>query len=504
MQFVKPIRFEEAITKLGTRGSIGSDLTSSQWRDVPVGLRERAFFSARVESVRFLDRTKGMLQDFLSGNRETLPSGATALKVGGRAKFVEMAREFAIKEGMGPLDPRDKGTVKDITSQQRLQLIFDTQTRQAQDFGYWQQGQDPDVLDAFPAQRFVRERDAKEPRDWHQQFEGMVRLKSDLGFWRAINRDFNVPWGPWGWGCGHDVEDVDRQEAEDLGLLKPGEPVSPVDKKFNDDLQASTRGLDPELMEMLKDSFGDQVVFEDDAVRWASKAARTVTPEITGTLDELATAYKSATSAKAINEIREQGRKILEVPQSERVAVQLKQEVKPTSTAARVARGGADIVSRYTAKELLLQTKVTVRATRSRRAYHLNGGIYLGPGTDASTAAHEIAHAIEQQNPKVLQAAAQFLLRRGAGEKPKQLRKLTGVSGYRPEEIALEDKWKERNGSVYAGKLYSYRGDVKGADDIRATEVLTMGIERLHADPLEFYTNDREWFEFVVNTLKNR
>jgi len=33
------------------------------------------------------------------------------------------------------------------------------------------------------------------------------------------------------------------------------------------------------------------------------------------------------------------------------------------------------------------------------------------------------------------------------------------------------------------------------------TEILTMGIERLFADPLEFYKNDREWMRFVVNTL---
>jgi hypothetical protein len=57
VEFTKPIPFEEAIEKVGDRTPIGSDLSSSEWSDVPLALRERAFFSSRVESVRFLDRT---------------------------------------------------------------------------------------------------------------------------------------------------------------------------------------------------------------------------------------------------------------------------------------------------------------------------------------------------------------------------------------------------------------------------------------------------------------
>ncbi len=35
-----------------------------------------------------------------------------------------------------------------------------------------------------------------------------------------------------------------------------------------------------------------------------------------------------------------------------------------------------------------------------------------------------------------------------------------------------------------------------------ATELLTMGIERLHRNPVEFYINDPEYFEFVMRTLQ--
>lgn len=240
---------------------------------MPVALRERAFFSSRVESVRFLQRARYGISDFLEGNRETLPDGQTVLKTGSRQQFVKDMQDFAIAHGMGP-DPKDKGTIKDITSDKRLGLIFDTQTRQAHDYGNFRQGMDADVLNEFPAQRFIRVADVKEPRDWHAQFEDGVWLKTDLDAWRRINRDFGVPWGPFGWGCQHDVEDVDRDEAERLGLVKRSEAVEPVKIDFNSDLKASTSRLDSELLSELRDAIGaDQVEIdeEEQVIRWRKK-----------------------------------------------------------------------------------------------------------------------------------------------------------------------------------------------------------------------------------------
>lgn len=278
MTFTQPIPFEEALDKLGRRSPIGSTLTSEQWGMVPLALRERAMFSSQVENVRFLQRTKDSLTDFLSASREelTLPDGSktTALKTGSRAQFVEQMREFAIAEGMGDLVPADKrGTIQDITSERRLQIIFDTQVKSATSYGDWLQGMDPDVLDEFPAWRFIRVQDVHEERVSHRPYEDEVALKTALVVWKRINEDFGVPWGPWGWGCGHDVEDVSRDEAEDLGLVKPGETVKPVVQDFNESLKASVRTLDPDLQQVLTESFGDQVKFEDGAVWWKGDRA---------------------------------------------------------------------------------------------------------------------------------------------------------------------------------------------------------------------------------------
>lgn len=259
--------FHEALEKIGKRSPIGSRLNSSEWSKVSVELRERAFFSSRVQSARFLQSAKNGITDFLAANTEQLANGETALKTGSRAQFIQQMREFALREGMGPLVPEDKGTLKDITSEKRLGLIFDVQTRQAHDYGFYKQGLDPDVLNEFPAQRFIRVKGVKEPRGDHAKYEGKVFLKTDP-IWRTINKDFGVPWGPWGWGCGHDVEDVDRQEAEALGLISPREKVEPPPHPFNSGLKASTRGLDFEIFQKLKDELGDSVSEQEGEIRW--------------------------------------------------------------------------------------------------------------------------------------------------------------------------------------------------------------------------------------------
>ncbi|MBN8247760.1 MAG: hypothetical protein J0L84_09995 [Verrucomicrobia bacterium] len=247
-------------------------------------------FSAHVESVKFLQRVKDTIGDFVGATREQIVQEdgtvVEALKMGNRAQFVDRMRELAVAEGMGPLEPEDAGTVRDITSEQRLGLIFDVQTQAATRFGDWKQGLDPDVLDEFPAQRFIREVGVEAPRKSHEANEGEVRLKTDLEFWLAMNSPeiggFGVPWGPWGFNSGMGVEDVDRGEAEALGLLEPGQKVETPEARFNEHLKASVTNLDPEMQDLLKGRFGSQIQIKDGAAWWkgdrAGKAGAGVAP----------------------------------------------------------------------------------------------------------------------------------------------------------------------------------------------------------------------------------
>lgn len=125
------------------------------------------------------------------------------------------------------------------------------------------------------------------------------------------------------------------------------------------------------------------------------------------------------------------------------------------------------------------------------RAAHYRGMLLINLKTDASTVMHELTHAVEQQSPHILKASQDFLKKRAGNESPQKLSDLTGNKEYKDYEEAYEDEFFSRGGEHYAGKIYP-----------DATELLTMGIERLHENPVEFYSNDPEYFDFVIHTLQ--
>jgi len=212
--------------------------------------------------------------------------------------------------------------------------------------------------------------------------------------------------------------------------------------------------------------------------------------------DELA--YRQFQNAKA-EELRlfaeyqkavETAREAVSIPQQERGLMTTGADPYRLSIEKNV-KDGYEIVQRYTNKDYLV--KINIDLNSDDRALHRGGTIYIKKTTDASVVAHEVTHATEQQNISLLRMARDFLLKRANGEKAQKLSKLTGNKRYEAHEIAYKDKWVDRGGDAYSGKDY---GD-------RATEILTMGIERLHEDPVKFYRSDPEYFEFVVKTLQN-
>lgn len=260
MIFETPIPFLDALAKLREREITPSARDTAAWQDVSAAIRERAFFSARVESARVLQAMRDQLEDFVAETR--LSNGG--LKAHSRAEFVADMRELAIREGLGRVDPATgaispqirESDLQDIRSIRRLELIFDTQVESAQEYGYFSQGQDPDILFAFPAQRFIRIRPVIAPRAYHESALGEVRRKDDLRFWLDMNRDFGVPWGPWGFGSGVGVEDVDRDEAIAEGVIKASDNVQPVVRPFNEGLQSGTRDFSPDVLAALRRAVG--------------------------------------------------------------------------------------------------------------------------------------------------------------------------------------------------------------------------------------------------------
>jgi hypothetical protein len=109
-------------------------------------------------------------------------------------------------------------------------------------------------------------------------------------------------------------------------------------------------------------------------------------------------------------------------------------------------------------------------------------------GTKA--ALHELGHALEHLSKDVQQKAIAFLDQRTAGESAHYL-----GDGYNRQEKAKFDKFVD----PYMGKVYK---DKNG--DTYATEIVSMGLQKMFEDPVVFAKQDPEYFEFMYNLLRGR
>lgn len=491
--------FAEALRHLGDKTAIGSRLTSREWRDkVAVALRERAFFSARIENARVLQTMQDYIGDFLQKARDPAHGG---LKAQGRAEFVAAMRELCQREGLGKLDPItgkispeiDDADITDIRSIARLQLIFDTQTEQAYEYGYWAQGNDPDILAAFPAQRFIRVRPVKVPRPYHAAAEGTVRRKDDLDFWLSMNPDFGVPYGPWGFNSGMGVEDVGRREAQALGLIEPGEKITPPDRDLNTRLSASVRDFSPEIMQELRDVFGEQVKIENGKAWWTGIAPKKSAPQAPQTsspkgIDSIVNAVLHAVST-------EEALQSVEIPHAKRGTLIVGKTIKSGNTPPLIA-AGSRFIERVIHPDWLKTTPVNFQALpKNSRASYSPLTKTAKITANVSTIIHEVSHHLEMENPNIYQACKDFRKSRTKGDPLKKLSKLTGNKRHKAHEEAYEDEWKKRGGSHYMGRSYARWG-------LQTTEILTMGMERLFNTPVEFAKNDPEYFRFLIGLLQ--
>lgn len=241
MSYSKPQPYKQALDASQMKTLMPTGLSSAQLAKIPAAVLERGRFSARVRSAEHLSIIDDGVNDLVAGKIDV----ATA-----RLRI----KQYLAKVGYQP-DPEDAGGLKDFSSDERIDLQLLTNTQQAQGYGWWKQGQDPDLLDAFPAQEFLRVESRVKPReDWPERWnaaraatstEGathastgvMAALKNHL-IWTELSR-FKTPYEPFDYNSGMGVEDLDRDRSIELGLIDRDTQIFPQDRPFNADLKAT-------------------------------------------------------------------------------------------------------------------------------------------------------------------------------------------------------------------------------------------------------------------------
>lgn len=233
MMFREPIPFTAALASQAVKTVLPTHLRSRMLAELPLEIRKRSFFSAGVTSADLLEDINRQILEVLKGDQ----TEATARSLLHR-----------IPDMLSDEQLRGEG---------RLNLILSTNIDLARGYGGYQQTQDVDVLDEFPAWELYRAEDRKEKRDWPERWEAaggeffpgdsdypegrMIALKDDP-IWEEISA-FGLPYAPFDYNSGMDLKDVDRDEAEALGLITRDQQVIPQKVDFNEGVQAT---VDPQ------------------------------------------------------------------------------------------------------------------------------------------------------------------------------------------------------------------------------------------------------------------
>lgn len=265
-----------ASEKILQKALAASNIDSKRWNEIQAGLRDRAFISSQVESARILHSARELSSRVASGDLSV-------------SDFRLKMRHTLYLDNYDPGDRR--GTIQDLLTEKRLDLIAKTNVAQARGYVQHLQATNEGALLAYPCYELVRVAQRKQPRNWAARWRDaggrffggrMIATKTDP-IWTRISA-FGNPFPPFDWGSGMGLDEVGYAEAVKLGVIERGEKIEPPKIDFNGKLEATLpmRHDSPEA-DMLRETFGidrDEkgalVSFEGNVVHWHGERIREV------------------------------------------------------------------------------------------------------------------------------------------------------------------------------------------------------------------------------------
>ena len=255
MIFDSPVSFVEAVKHLAAKGLMPTGLDSAGIRALDAGLRRQSLFSAETLSGDLLGQYRELIGSIIEPVQVLRDGEPLSVTEGYNPVTARVAiKDFLAASGYAP-DESVAGTIKDLSSDARINLVVKTNVELAQGAGMFVQGNaDADVVDLWPAWELVRYEEKDRPRDWAQRWRiaaavcgdakaagclglagRMCALKSS-GIWQALGDGeggyldtLGNPYPPFAFNSGMWCEDVSRAEAEEMGLLEAGEGAEPAE-----------------------------------------------------------------------------------------------------------------------------------------------------------------------------------------------------------------------------------------------------------------------------------
>ncbi|MEO8204881.1 MAG: hypothetical protein ABI615_01780 [Chthoniobacterales bacterium] len=275
----------EALQQWRSREIFPTDFSSLDMRGLSSELRMRSVFSARVTNADFLSEISRVVDDMLSGkiNRAT-----------GRWELMKKLKQLGYDPEIGfpdePMIPAEIGSLQDLSSDARLDMILETNERMAANYGLMVAGNTPYSLREWPAwqlQRLYlrniergsteshsagwerRWRDAGEAVEWQGAVQEPMIARKDSPIWLAVGEGaggytdtLDNPFPPFAFNSGMAWQAVDRQRCIDLGLIGEDETPGEMEGQLSPGAREVNEAFDrmpPDLQEELRRELSDYV-----------------------------------------------------------------------------------------------------------------------------------------------------------------------------------------------------------------------------------------------------
>lgn len=267
----------QALELASARGLLPSSLNTADMKEqLAVELRRNSVFSARTTNARYLQALKDRVARLLQGGRSNdWAQIRLELKQELQRLGYTPEKGFPGDEKLG-IPPAKAGSLRDLSSDLRLNLILDTQEKLMRGAAQKARGMDGSRVKQFPAWELVRMGERKVPRGsadskskaWPNRFEEaggdlvegrMIALKtaevwSHLGDSAFFNDALDTDHPPFAFNSGMGWREIHWTEAQRLGLqpASPSETLPERPRNVIDFPRASSSGLDAETLTALK------------------------------------------------------------------------------------------------------------------------------------------------------------------------------------------------------------------------------------------------------------
>lgn len=294
-------RIDAILEAAAARKLMPTSLSSREVRDqIAAEIRQRSVFLARGTNVKFLSALADILDAYIAGR---MNDADTRLAI-----VTELESLGYTPEGGFPGDPSvppaEAGTLRDLSSTSRMQLVLDTNAQFMFGAGQKAGGESPENAFDYPAWELIRVAPREVPRGFKMTSAGLVPLPGDsweerwvacggvlidnrmialkgddiwkkLGDSQLFDDALDTDHPPFAYNSGKGWRAVPRRECIALGIISADwKPEGFRAWRLNEDLKIGAAKIPRDLLEAAKKGLDAQLVGKELRKRQARDAAR--------------------------------------------------------------------------------------------------------------------------------------------------------------------------------------------------------------------------------------